>query len=64
MNSCKKNLCPICFSNHDKNHDLVNYDDKNYICEEHNTKYMSYCEDCKENILFVCIANKNIMDIK
>ena len=27
-NSCKKNLCPICFSNHDKNHNVLNYDDK------------------------------------
>ena len=61
-NSCKKDLCPICYSNHDKNHKIINYDDKNYICEEHNNKYNAYCEDCKENICTYC--EKNIMIIK
>ena len=46
-NNCKINLCPICYSNHDKNHNIINYDDKNYICEEHNKIYMAYCNDCK-----------------
>ena len=49
-NTCKINLCPICYSVHDKNHYIVNYDDKNYICEEHNEKYTIYCEDYKNNI--------------
>ena len=30
-NNCKINLCPICYSNHDKNHNIINYDDKNYM---------------------------------
>ena len=58
-NSCKKKLCPIFYSNHDKNHKTINYDDKNYICEEHNNKYNAYCEDCKENICTYCEKNHN-----
>ena len=56
-NSCKINLCPICFSNHDKKHNLINYDDKNYICEEHNKIYISYCEECRENLCLFCEPN-------
>ena len=33
---CKMNLCPLCKSIHDKNHPIINYDNKNYICNKHN----------------------------
>ena len=56
-NNCKKNLCPTCFSNHDKNHKVINYDDKNYICEQHNEAYKGYCKDCKINICINCGQN-------
>jgi len=56
-NTCKLNLCPICYFNHDKNHNIINYDDKNYICEEHNNKYIAYCKDCKQNICIFCEQN-------
>ena len=29
---CKMNLCPLCKSIHDKTHSIINYDYKNYIC--------------------------------
>ena len=58
-NSCKINLCPICYSSHDKNHNVINYDDKNYICDQDNKVYMGYCEDCKENICIYCEQNHN-----
>ena len=45
-NNCKINICPICYSNHDKNHNMVNYDDKNFICEEYNKLYIAYCKGC------------------
>ena len=35
-NTCNKNICPLCKSNHDKNHFIINCDDKNYICNKHN----------------------------
>ena len=54
-NSCKKNICPICISSHDKEHNTVNYEEKNFICEKHNKKlYIAYCEICKENIYMLC----------
>ena len=53
-NTCKKNICPLCQSKHNKEHKIINYDDKYYICEEHNEKYNSYCEECKMNICTLC----------
>ena len=64
-NTCKLNLCPICYNNHDKNHNILNYDDKNYNCEQHNEKYIAYCRDCKQNICSFCdkiIKNHNIIN--
>ena len=53
-NTCNLNLCPLCYSNHDKTHDIINYDERNYKCEEHNKSYKSYCKDCKKNLCVVC----------
>ena len=53
-NTCNKNICPICKSNHDKNHKTINYDDKNYICKKHNDSFNTYCKICNENICFIC----------
>ena len=58
-NTCKKNMCPICHSMHDKEHYVINYDDKNYICEKHNKIFMAYCEDCKSNICMYCEQKHN-----
>jgi len=63
-NNCKKNLCPICYSNHDKNHSVINYDDKNYIFDKHNKICMAYCENCKINICIYCEQNHNGHNIK
>ena len=43
--TCNMNLCPLCKNNHTKEHNIINYDEKDYICEKHNQKYISYCED-------------------
>ena len=53
-NICKINLCRFCKSNHYKNHKIINYYNKNYICEIHNMNYNKYCEDCKLNICLYC----------
>ena len=29
--SCEMNICPLCKSIHDKNHNIINYDDKRYM---------------------------------
>ena len=52
--NCKSNLCPLCKSSHDKEHHIINYDDKNYICEKHNESFNSYCNSCKKNICILC----------
>ena len=31
--TCKINICSLCENNHDKNHKIIMYDEKNYICK-------------------------------
>ena len=54
-NECNINLCSLCKYKHDKNHNIINYNDKNYICKKHNDRFIKYCKECKENICFNCI---------
>ena len=56
-NICKKNLCPACKSVHNKEHLLINYDDKDYICDLHNEKFTFFCQDCERNICIYCENN-------
>jgi len=51
---CNINLCPICKSNHNKNHNIINYKQLNYICGKHNKEYTNYCTYCKINIYMLC----------
>jgi hypothetical protein len=53
-NKCNKNICPLCKSIHDTSHNLINYDDKNYLCKNHNTAINQYCRKCNENICSLC----------
>ena len=53
-NKCNMNLCPLCKSNHDKNHKIINYEQKNYICNIHNKEYNSYCEKCHKDLCLLC----------
>ena len=52
--NCGLNLCPLCKSNHDKNHNIINYENRNYICDIHNQNYDKYCKDCNKNICMNC----------
>ena len=54
-NICNKNICPSCKKNHDEKHKIINYDYKYYICDKHNEKFISYCEDCKLNLCNLCV---------
>ena len=51
---CKKNLCSFCRDSHNKNHNIINYDLKNYTCLEHGDNYTSYCTTCEKNICIAC----------
>jgi len=53
-NTCNINICPICKSKHDKNHKIINYNDKNYICQKHNDSFIKYCTSCKEDMCMIC----------
>ena len=52
--NCKINLCPICKLKHDKGHILIDYELKNYLCNVHGERYMSYCETCYKNLCDLC----------
>ena len=58
-NTCNKNICKVCKLNHDKNHIIINYEDKNYICKKHNKEYKKYCKTCKEDICITCENEHN-----
>ena len=60
-NICKISICPLCKSNHNNNHEIINYDNKNYICEKDNINYNKYCKDCKLNICMMCFKEQKII---
>ena len=51
---CKKNLCQLCKSLHDKSHNIIDYDDKFFTCDLHYESFYSYCEDCKKDLCVSC----------
>ena len=54
--TCKKNMCPgpICYNKHDKSHKIIDYDERNYMCENHAEKFNSYCNNCNKDICLKC----------
>ena len=48
------NLCPLCKSIHDKTHTIINYDNKDYICNKHNETLVQYCNNCNIDICLSC----------
>ena len=57
--TCKVNLCILCRTNHNNTHNIIKYDDKNYICEIHNENIIKYCVECNKNICFSCEEHEN-----
>ena len=57
--SCQKNWCLLCRSSHNLNHNIILYDQKNYICQKHNEPIINYYKTCKENICFSCEGHEN-----
>jgi len=61
-NSCNKIFCLLCqnkYRSEHEQHNIINYDDKNYICNIHNSNYNFYCEDCKKDICNQCVKDHN-----
>ena len=48
------NLCFLCKPNHNSNHNIIIYSQKNYICQKHNEPFIKYCTKCNINICFSC----------
>ena len=51
---CKINLCPTCIIKHEHKDNIIDYEQKNYICQNHNDNYNSFCKSCKVNICMHC----------
>ena len=51
---CKKNLCHLCKSIHDKTHNITDYDDRFFTCESHYETNISYCKNCQKDICVAC----------
>ena len=65
-NKCKKNICPLCNSTHDKKHIRIEYDQKHFKCNIHNDSYTQYCNQCNKNICIACEEehkNHNIISL-
>ena len=56
---CNIKLCPLCSSIHNKEHKLIEYDSKNYLCIKHKEQFISYCEICKLNLCLQCELEHN-----
>ena len=56
---CKIDICPICYSSHNKEHKIINYEERNNICEIHYDNYENYCIDCNKNICIKCFGEHN-----
>ena len=52
--NCNIILCPLCKSNHNKEHKIIDYELINYICKMHGERYTSYCKECEKNICDIC----------
>jgi len=61
--TCNINLCPLCKDKHKKKynekHLIINYDNKNYLCNEHGERYISYCKECNKEICDNCRYDEN-----
>ena len=54
---CDNCFCILCNSKHkanNKEHIVINYDFKNYVCKKHGEKYSAYCQECKKNLCGDC----------
>ena len=65
--SCGIIICKGCFGNHkgnnnekdNKNHNFIEYNNKDYFCIEHNSSFTGYCLRCKKNICAKCEKDKH-----
>ena len=56
---CKINLCPLCKLKHKREHILIDYELKNYLCKIHGERFILYCKDCSTNLCDLCELGHN-----
>ena len=52
--TCKNNLCSLCRSKHEKSHNIIEYSQKDFICQEHFDNFTLCCSDCQIDICSLC----------
>jgi len=58
--ACKENICSCCEKVHikyDNNHLIIDDDEKDYLCLEHNNNknpFIFYCKTCQKNLCWIC----------
>ena len=52
--NCNINICPLCKSSYNNKHNIINYNKKNIICNQHGELFFGYCKNCKKNICLFC----------
>lgn len=62
-NTCNSNLCVLCKASHNKSHNIINYDQKYFICGMHNELYSLYCKTCKKDICTLCEQDHDDHDV-
>ena len=65
---CNINICPLCNSQHNKNHKTIDFDTRNFICNIHNEGFTYFCKNCNNNLCKRCKNEHNthhkILDFK
>ena len=62
--NCHQNLCSDCKIKHSPDHNIINYENNFYICDEHGKEFIAYCFDCKKNLCHECKDAHNIHEKK
>ena len=52
--TCSQNLCQKCKDIHDKSHNIIDYEYKQFYCNHHFNLYKFYCSDCKKDLCISC----------
>ena len=40
-------------------YNIIDYENKNFICDKHNEKYTIYCKKCKKNVSLYCLKEND-----
>ena len=61
--NCNINICPLCKSSYNNKHNIINYNKKNIICNQHGELFFGYCKNCKKTICLFCEDDHSNHDV-